>query len=202
MSLRIDARSFWVLKLHLVLSRGYAVFAYLLYFSLFFLACFFAGNMVSIYGVVFSIGTVIFAMMFLLTDVIRWNYGKKASLNLIKSLILSICIIDIAAFFLKLNDISFFRAIAVSTLIIPFSSMLDFFIFERLIKKGKFIVNNVSTITAQALDSTLFFLLFFWGKDFPISALFIDITVRCIIAIFDTPFFLFFTRKKSIINKK
>ena len=66
------------------------------------------------------------------------------------------------------------------------------------IRGGRWIWNNVSTMTSQAIDTIIFILLTFWGTVPNIWAVVISQCVlKLILAAFDTPIFYLLTQEET-----
>ena len=82
------------------------------------------------------------------------------------------------------------------------SQFLDVFIFHKLRDKTngrhKWLRNNVGTMTSQLLDTAIFITIGFWGtvRDLPLMVV-SQYIVKFFLALLDTPFFYFFTRKRK-----
>lgn len=172
-------------------------------------------------------GIICYPGTFLITDVIGENYGKKAAnraivLGLIAQVI-AICLITIANL-IPGNDKLMnenFNSVLGSNWILTIGSLVacllsqtwDVFIFHKIREryiakhgntKGKWIWNNLSTISSQLIDSVVFYIFLILmlasqGIYLTISNIIITILVywfiKIIIALLDTPIFYSLTRR-------
>lgn len=96
------------------------------------------------------------------------------------------------------------RIFIASIITLAFSQRIDLYLFDVISKrttyKTRWIQNNVSTILSTFVDSILFFHLAFAGRiPYPDLLLFlaVDQIAKIIIALLDTPIFLYMTRNKN-----
>lgn len=165
---------------------------------------------IQIFGMIATLGNIIYGASFLITDILSENYGPKASkkavyiglvVGVISSIIMFLCTLFIP-------DVSDFGSGALLTIFsimprIMFASLVAYFIsnhhdvwafeFWKKITKGKhlWVRNNFSTIISQLIDSVLFSVIAFWGV-FDLNVLiqiFISTYImKAITALMDTPF--------------
>lgn len=165
-------------------------------------------------------GIVCYAITYLATDIINeiWG-GKHANRAVIYGLISQVMACSLIfltqvlpsadqstqlAFETILGNNFFFVLASLVSYII--SQLLDVYLFQKLKKstKKKWIRNNVSTIISQAIDSAVYltiafgigYLWLFNGNIDVLLKMFAgQLLVKVILALLDTPFFYFFTRK-------
>lgn len=167
-------------------------------------------KMTSIGSISFPAGVYAFPISFFVTDVINEVWGKKEAefavkLGFAASIIFTL--FTMLAVWLPAADFwtmqSEYAAVlaAVPRITIAglvafvFSQNTDLWIFDRLkaLHKGKhlWIRNNVSTITAQLVDSLIFIFIAFYGTT-PVKALFAMVfsqwAIKLVLAALDTPF--------------
>ena len=169
-----------------------------------------AAKMTPVAGISFPAGVFAFPISFLVTDVINEVWGKKEAGYTVKlgfaasvafTLFTMLAVWLPAADFWPLQGEFATILAAVPRITIAgltafiFSQNTDLWIFDRLkaLHKGKhlWIRNNVSTITAQLLDSLIFIVIAFYGT-MPVAALFTMVfsqwLVKLVLATLDTPF--------------
>lgn len=137
---------------------------------------------VQLFGFVTSLGNIIYSSIFLATDILNENYGKKEAQ---KAVWLGFFILLFTALFFQLTlkfipdesdfispamqDLfGFFPRIMVASLTAYLISQLfDVWVFDGLRKKTKgkhlWLRNNVSTVLSQILDNTIFVSIAFVG---------------------------------------
>ena len=171
-----------------------------------------------------TMGIVCYPFTFLLTDIIGEKFGKKAAFTaVVGGFIGQICSMilifiglaipgrifpgDLSADAYKIVFGNGFMLILGSLLACLASQSWDVWVFHKIraayIKKhgttkgGKWIWNNVGTITSQLIDSAIFYGIAF-GSTVTVKTYFITIFVywliKAAIALLDTPFFYLFTR--------
>ena len=169
-----------------------------------------AAKMTTVAGISFPAGVFAFPISFLVTDVINEVWGKKEAGYTVKlgfaasvafTLFTMLAVWLPAADFWPLQGEFATILAAVPRITIAgltafiFSQNTDLWIFDRLkaLHKGKhlWIRNNVSTITAQLLDSLIFIVNAFYST-MPVAALFTMVfsqwLVKLVLATLDTPF--------------
>lgn len=173
---------------------------------------------VSMAGVTFTLGAVMFASNFLATDVLSEKYGKKAAK---KGVYMAVCAAvlfivamqvsllykpdatDIANEYMKgLFGLSTRTAIA-SVALFGLSNLADVYLYDAIRKrvpKKLWLRNNVATITTNCLENFFFYVIAFAGI-FDMKSL-VEMAVTCsileaIVGICDTPFIYAATRVKG-----
>lgn len=154
-----------------------------------------------------------YPITFLITDIIGEIWGKKEANNTVKNgficQVISIILIFIAIQFpvadFADNQAAFkeilsggIRITLASLTAYVISQKWDVFIFHRLKSKNgkKWIRNNVSTITSQAIDTAIFITIAFYGAVPNIWVMiYSQYVVKIILALLDTPFFYIFTKQ-------
>lgn len=159
-----------------------------------------------------------YAVTFLMGDIIGEKYGKKASRDVM--LYGLVCQIICSALigltlvlpstnkeFNSLLSFSIYSAIA-SLVSYIVAQTVDILIFHKIRdklsanSKFKFVWNNISTITAQILDTLIFVFIAFGlfgglGIKILFNMILSQILVKTILALLDTPLFYLFTRNKK-----
>ncbi len=175
---------------------------------------------IQVFGLVTALGNVIYASLFLVTDILNENHSKKdarkavwigffvlISVTIIMQLTLQFVPYAADEESIQLSKsiseiFNFMPRIAVASLIAYIISQNhDVWLFSKIKKKQKkdrlWVRNNLSTISSQLLDNTIFTLLVFVGeKTWPIILqIFItSLILKIIVAACDTPF-LYLSRK-------
>ena len=165
---------------------------------------------IDIFGVSTTMGTLMFASVYLATDIINEKYGKKESikaLNIGIILLILFTIITQVSLVFKPNAFDFIngslkdvfsinlRITIASVVMCYLSNMLDIHLFEKIKNKtgnGKlWLRNNVATIVSNCLENYLFIFMAFVGV-YDIKTILVIATttsiIECIIALLDTPF--------------
>jgi uncharacterized integral membrane protein (TIGR00697 family) len=173
-------------------------------------------KMVQVFGLVTALGNVVYASIFLATDILNENHSKKDAQKAVWIgffvLITTTIIMQITLQFIpdasdELNQhisaiFSFMPRIAFASLVAYLISQShDVWFFAKLKKKHKrerlWLRNNLSTITSQLLDNIIFTLIVFIGEQswYIIGQIFLtSIILKVIVAVCDTPF-LYLARK-------
>ena len=166
---------------------------------------------VELFGLTATLGNIVYATSFLVTDILSENYGKKDAARAVGMgffpLIMLTILMNLALFFVP--DSSDFAHGSLSTIfsIMPrialgslvaygISQLHDIWAYDfwkRRFPSIKFIWlrNNMSTMVSQLLDTLIFTFIAFWGV-FD-RAVLIDIMIttyllKWVVAILDTPF--------------
>jgi hypothetical protein len=180
-----------------------------------FATCLITANMIGsklvlIYGFPISVGDFVFPLTFLMTDILSEIYGRKITLYVVNT---GIFMQVIALFFIWLGSLlpsapirnldpaysaMFYltpRMVLASITAFFISQNLDVITFSFLKQKthGKllWLRNNLSTMSSQLIDSTIFMFIFFGGilsTSMIIKKIGIMYTFKLIFALCDTPF--------------
>ena len=171
---------------------------------------------VEVFGLVTALGTVIYSSLFLVTDILNENHGKKDAERSVWIgffiLVSTTIIMQITLFFVPHESdflsphikaiFSLLPRIAFASIIAYLASQFhDVFLFARLKKvwKGKklWLRNNLSTMASQTIDNILFtFIAFgpipFLGQVFEWNIIFqifiVALIMKYVVALLDTPF--------------
>ncbi len=166
---------------------------------------------VELFGLTATLGNIVYATSFLVTDILSENYGKKDAARAVGmgffSLIMLTILMNLALSFIpdssdfahgSLTTIfSIMPRIALGSLVAYGISQLhdiwayDFWKRRFPSKKFIWLRNNMSTMVSQLMDTVIFTLIAFWGV-FD-RAVLIDIMIttyllKWVVAILDTPF--------------
>ena len=171
-----------------------------------------------LFGLAATGGNILYASIFLATDILSENYGKKEALRGVRigffvSLFFlagsqAIVLFKPADFDIAHGAMQtlFFltpRIVIGSMIAYLISQHLDVWLFEKIRKKTKgkhlWLRNNGSTMVSQMVDSALFTLIAFWGV-YPkiIQIIIFTYIIKVIIAACDTPFVYLSRRIKKI----
>ena len=171
---------------------------------------------IDLFGLSTTMGTLMFASVYLATDILNEKYGKKESkkaLNIGILILILFTIITQVSLFFKPNSFDFIDGslkdlfsinlrITISSVVMCYlSNLLDIHLFVKLkeVTKGKmlWLRNNVSTIVCNCIENYLFIFFAFIGIYDLKTVLIIATTtsiIECVIAICDTPF-LYLSKK-------
>lgn len=170
-------------------------------------------KIVSIFGLMIPSATIGYAITFLVTDIVGEKFGKKEANSLVKRggvcLIITFIIVRLSILLPSANNSDAFyqvfnissRITLASLIAYGISQKLDVYFFHLLKNKfenKKWIRNNVSTITSQLIDTTIFTVIAFYGVIPNILFMIFSIyLIKLFIALLDTPFFYFFTKNEA-----
>ena len=176
-------------------------------------------KLVDLFGVSATLGNIVYATSFLVTDILSENYGKKSATKAViigfMALVASTVLFQMALWFVPSADdwaqgnmsalFGFMPRIALASLsAFGVSQIHDVWAYNYWKKKWPadkmiWIRNNASTMISQLLDSIMFTLIAFAGV-FPVPVL-IEILIstyfiKWIVAAADTPFIYWAARMK------
>lgn len=165
---------------------------------------------IQIFGLVTALGNVLYASLFLVTDILNENHSKKEARKAVWigffALLATTVIMQVTLFFIPHESdllgehiyaiFSFMPRIALASIsAYLISQTYDIWIFAKLKKRHKtkylWLRNNISTITSQLLDNTIFALIAFIGVfhwSLIIQIFITSMILKIIVAGFDTPF--------------
>ncbi len=179
----------------------------------------FGGKLISIFGVTVAGAVATYPLTFLSTDIIGEIWGKKEANDCVKAGII------IQLLFLLLGYISLAippqiqsvelqqsltvvlnqgaRMTLASLSAFCCSQFMDVYIFHKLKAefngKYKWLRNNGSTMISQFFDTIIFITIAFYGVvDNLILMVFAQYAIKLGLALLDTPFFYFFTRRNFL----
>lgn len=171
-------------------------------------------KLVPVFGVVASASAVMYAAIFLATDILSEHYGKKAGYQSIwvgfGVTILFVAVTQLVVLFNTIPDtlalseamrtvLEASPRIAVAGLFAyivsqNFDVWFYHFIHEKTGPRFLWLRNNLSTVVSQFIDSILFFGIAFWGI-LPFAVLvqliLTGYVAKLVVALFDTPFIYF-----------
>lgn len=180
---------------------------------------------IELFGLAATLGNIVYASSFLVTDILSEIYGKKEANKAVWigffSIIAMTILMNLALLFhpLEGDDFSFVSYDSLNTIFslmprIAIASLVAYIISQRHdvwayhFWKNKFpgvkkiwLRNNFSTMVSQLLDSLIFTLVAFYGK-YELSILgeifLTTYALKWIVAIADTPFIYWATKIKSL----
>ena len=170
--------------------------------------------LVDLFGFGTTLGNILYAGGFLVTDILAENYGREYAKRAVKigffSLIVMTIIMQIAVNFtpsdveegiLTFNGVKrifdFMPRIVIASLISYWVSQThDIWAYEKWRerfseRKHIWIRNNMSTMVSQLIDNSLFTIIAFWGiypKEVLLEIFITTYFMKFIVAVFDTPF--------------
>lgn len=166
-------------------------------------------KVVMVYGLPITLGTALYVTIFLATDVLTENYGRKVAVDTAR---LSVCalilfqiylqairIADPAADVQSLSDAmnvvfsTSLRIVAAGLVVYYISQMLDIAIYDWLKQRygdqSLWLRNNVSTLLSQLFDTFAFAFLAFYGAfEGWLALAAVAYCVKAFVIIVDTPF--------------
>lgn len=177
---------------------------------------------ITLFGLDVTMGTILFSSIFLATDIINENYGRKEATKAVWISFVSVCgyivVANIALLFVP-NEFDFanesmkqllgtsLRISIVSAVMFLLANLADVAIYNYIKKKNKalWLRNNVSTMISNGIENFAFITLAFVGT-MPFENLMIiaagTTAVEVITSICDTPFLYLATNKWEEIKQK
>jgi len=178
-----------------------------------------ASKIISIGNLIVPAAVVAYAITFLCTDVIGELYGKEEANKTVRlGFILQLFSIGLlyiaiklppAPFMVEYNEVfqqvlgQSLRVVIASLIAYTISQFNDVYIFHKLKdihgSKHKWLRNNLSTITSQLIDTSIFITIAFYGIVPNLWALILgQFTIKVVLALLDTPFFYLLTKNLVI----
>lgn len=169
----------------------------------------FAPQFITVFGLVSSLAVPIYAAIFLATDIVAEHFGKKAAKRIIwigfatqlmlvifSQIMLKAEVLEISTSFRESLLVIFGftpRLVLGSFIAYLISQNWDIWVFhslkDRMNGRKLWLRNNLSTITSQFIDSTIFISIAFYGIIPQIWQLILSIWVlKVVVALVDTPF--------------
>ncbi len=166
-------------------------------------------KVVEVFGLPITLGTALYVTVFLATDVLTENYGKKVAVDTAR---LSVCALILFQIYLQairiadpvadvqtLSDAmnvvftSSFRIVAAGLVVYYLSQRIDIVIYDWLKRRsgeqGLWLRNNASTLVSQFFDTFAFAFLAFYGAfEGWLMLAFVAYVVKAFVIIVDTPF--------------
>lgn len=176
------------------------------------------GKVVNIIGLIVPAAVVSYAITFLCTDIINEVWGKDEANKTVRlgliiqlfslGLILLAIALPPAEFAHDYNDMFKIvlgqnaRMVIASLIAYTIAQANDVYLFNYLRKatgdNHKWLRNNVSTMASQIIDTAIFITVAFYGQVPNLLWMIISqYIIKSILALLDTPFFYYLTRKKQ-----
>ncbi len=177
-----------------------------------------AGKIVTIYGLIVPGAVVAYGLTFLCTDIINELWGKQEANHSVKlGFIIQIISLGLILLAIWLPPAKFatefdehFKIVLGQNARVVIASLIAYIISqahdvvsfnfwkEKTKGKHRWLRNNVSTITSQLIDTSIFITIAFWGEVPNLLLMIVSqYIVKCIIALIDTPLFYLFTQKEN-----
>lgn len=173
---------------------------------------------ITLFGLDVTMGTILFASLFLCTDIMSEKYSKKDAKKAVWLSAFFLCgyivVAQIALLFVP-NALDFahesmaglfgtsIRITVASVLMFVIANFVDVWIYNAIKKKSEkhlWLRNNVATIVSNCLENFLFVLLAFWGTMPAKDCLFVALCtsfIEVFVSVCDTPFLYWARRNKS-----
>ncbi|WP_320173817.1 queuosine precursor transporter [Maridesulfovibrio sp.] len=178
---------------------------------------------IELFGMTTTLGNILYASVFLSTDMLSEFYGKKEAKKAVYLgfvvLVMAVVYMQLALMFTPAADdfaqphleaiFGFLPRIALGSMAAYIVSQLnDVYIFhllkDKMGERHLWLRNNASTLLSQFLDSSVFCLVALWGL-FPfevwVEILFTTYLFKVIVAIMDTPFLYMARRLHSRVSE-
>lgn len=177
-----------------------------------------AGKIVSLFGLIVPAAVVAYGITFLCTDIISEIWGKgEAQKMVILGLKIQISSLALILLALVLPSAPFakefgesFKIVLGQNVRVVIASLTAYFVSQyhdviafhfwkkKTNGKHKWLRNTASTFVSQIIDTAIFITIAFWGL-VPnlLWMIFSQYIVKAFIAVLDTPFFYYFTRKEK-----
>ena len=174
---------------------------------------------ITIFGLDVTMGTILFASIFLASDTLNERYGRKEASKAAWIAFASVCgyiiVANISLLYIP-NEFDFanesmkqlfgtsLRISVVSALMFLFANLADVAIYSRMKmnKKALWMRNNVSTIISNGTENFAFIILAFWGS-MPFADLMMiaagTTVIEIIVSVCGTPFLYLATKNSKTI---
>ncbi len=178
----------------------------------------FGGKIITVLGFTVAGAIVTYPLTFLSTDIIGEIWGKQEADDCVKiGIIVQLIFLALGYLSLAIPPQEASEALQQSLKIVlnqglrmtlaslgafSVSQFLDVFLFHKLKErcngKKKWLRNNLSTMTSQLVDTMIFITIAFYGVVDNLPAMILgQYVIKLLLALGDTPFFYFFTRKTN-----
>ncbi len=179
---------------------------------------------INIFGLTATLGNIVYATSFLVTDILSENYGKKDAARAVGigffALIMMTILMNLALYFIPAESdfaqgslsaiFGLMPRIALGSLTAyGFSQLHDIWAYDfwkRKFSAGSYLWmrNNFSTMVSQLLDTLIFTFIAFWGVfkwDVLVQIIVTTYLLKWLVALLDTPFLYIAKRwsKKGLI---
>lgn len=178
----------------------------------------FGGKIITVLGFTVAGAIITYPLTFLSTDIIGEIWGKQEANDCVKiGIIVQLIFLALGYLSLAIPPQEASEALQQSLKVVlnqglrmtlaslgafSVSQFLDVFLFhklkERCNSEKKWLRNNLSTMTSQLVDTLIFITIAFYGvvEDLPAMVLG-QYVIKLLLALGDTPFFYFFTRRTT-----
>ena len=178
----------------------------------------FGGKIISVLGFTVAGAIITYPLSFLSTDIIGEIWGKQEANDCVKiGIIVQLIFLALGYLSLAIPPQEASEALQQSLKVVlnqglrmtlaslgafSVSQFLDVFLFHKLKEscngKKKWLRNNLSTMTSQLVDTLIFITIAFYGVVDNLPAMVLgQYVIKLLLALGDTPFFYFFTRRTN-----
>lgn len=178
----------------------------------------FGGKIISVLGFTVAGAIITYPLTFLSTDIIGEIWGKQEANDCVKiGIIVQLIFLALGYLSLAIPPQEASKSLQQSLTVIlnqglrmtlaslgafSISQFLDVFLFHKLKEscngKKKWLRNNLSTMTSQLVDTLIFITIAFYGVVDNLPAMVLgQYVIKLLLALGDTPFFYFFTRRTN-----
>ena len=178
----------------------------------------FGGKIISVLGFTVAGAIITYPLNFLSTDIIGEIWGKQEANDCVKiGIIVQLIFLALGYLSLAIPPQEASESLQQSLTVVlnqglrmtlaslgafSVSQFLDVFLFHKLKEscngKKKWLRNNLSTMTSQLVDTLIFITIAFYGVVDNLPAMVLgQYVIKLLLALGDTPFFYFFTRRTN-----
>ena len=178
----------------------------------------FGGKLISVLGFTVAGAIITYPLTFLSTDIIGEIWGKQEANDCVKiGIIVQLIFLALGYLSLAIPPQEASESLQHSLTVVlnqglrmtlaslgafSVSQFLDVFLFHKLKEscngKKKWLRNNLSTMTSQLVDTLIFITIAFYGVVDNLPAMVLgQYVIKLLLALGDTPFFYFFTRRTN-----
>ena len=178
----------------------------------------FGGKIISVLGFTVAGAIITYPLTFLSTDIIGENWGKQEANDCVQiGIIVQLIFLTLGYLSLAIPPQEASKSLQQSLTVVlnqglrmtlaslgafSVSQFLDVFLFHKLKEscngKKKWLRNNLSTMTSQLVDTLIFITIAFYGVVDNLPAMVLgQYVIKLLLALGDTPFFYFFTRRTN-----
>lgn len=178
----------------------------------------FGGKIISVLGFTVAGAIITYPLTFLSTDIIGEIWGKQEANDCVKiGIIVQLIFLALGYLSLAISPQEASESLQQSLTVVlnqglrmtlaslgafSVSQFLDVFLFHKLKEscngKKKWLRNNLSTMTSQLVDTLIFITIAFYGVVDNLPAMVLgQYVIKLLLALGDTPFFYFFTRRTN-----
>ena len=178
----------------------------------------FGGKIISVLGFTVAGAIITYPLTFLSTDIIGEIWGKQEANDCVKiGIIVQLIFLALGYLSLAISPQEASESLQQSLTVVlnqglrmtlaslgafSVSQFLDVFLFHKLMEscngEKKWLRNNLSTMTSQLVDTLIFITIAFYGVVDNLPAMVLgQYVIKLLLALGDTPFFYFFTRRTN-----